>query len=125
VVSAPGFVATEELERILRRALCLVLPSRREGYGLIVVEAAAARTPSVVARAPDSAAAELIEVGENGYIAESAGPEALAEAILRVRDEGQPLRKRTAGWFRRNADQLSLQRSLEIVIESYGGAPGA
>ena len=51
-VCAPGFVATEELERILRRALCLMLPSHREGYGLIVVEAAAAGTPSIVARAP-------------------------------------------------------------------------
>jgi glycosyltransferase involved in cell wall biosynthesis len=121
-VSAPGFVATEELERILRRALCLVLPSRREGYGLIVVEAAAAGTPSIVARAPESAATELIEAGENGYIAESAEPEELAKAILRVRDEGQPLRERTATWFRRNVEQLSLERSLEIVAESYRGA---
>ena len=31
-----------------RRALCMVLPSRREGYGLVVVEAAASGTPSVV-----------------------------------------------------------------------------
>jgi glycosyltransferase involved in cell wall biosynthesis len=118
-VSAPGFVDVDELERALRRALCLVLPSRREGYGLIVVEAAAAGTPSIVARAPESAATELIEDGENGFVAESVEPAPLAEAILRVRDEGQPLRERTAAWFRRNAARLSLDSSLDAVAASY------
>ena len=40
-VSAPGFVAGELVEDAVKRALCLVFPSRREGYGLVVVEAAA------------------------------------------------------------------------------------
>jgi glycosyltransferase involved in cell wall biosynthesis len=120
-VSAPGFVNAQELEHHLRRALCLVLPSRREGYGMVVVEAAAAGTPSIVARAPDSAATELIEEGENGFVAESAEPEALAEAILRVREEGQALRQRTAAWFQRNADNVSLERSLDAVAANYLG----
>ena len=120
-VSAPGFVEPAELRRALEHALCLVLPSRREGYGLIVLEAAAAGTPSIVARAPESAATEHIENGENGYVAESVEPEALAEAILRVRDEGQALRERTATWFRHNADRLSLARSLDAVAASYRG----
>jgi glycosyltransferase involved in cell wall biosynthesis len=123
VVSAPGFVDTTELDRRLRRALCLVLPSRREGYGLIVVEAAAAGTPSVVARAPDSAATELIEDGENGYVADSVEPEALAAAILRVRTEGEPLRERTRAWFRQNAGRLSLQNSLTAVAATYRATP--
>ena len=123
VVSAPGFVGADELEQALRRALCLVLPSRREGYGLIVVEAAAAGTPSVVARAADSAATELIEEGENGFVVESVEADVLAEAILRVRNEGQALRERTAAWFRRNADHLSLERSLSAVAASYAGTP--
>src|ERR1019366_4522762 len=41
LVSAPGFVASEEVQGAIRRACCLVLPSRREGYGLVVVEASA------------------------------------------------------------------------------------
>jgi glycosyltransferase involved in cell wall biosynthesis len=123
--SAPGFVDAEELERNLRRALCLVVPSRREGYGLVVVEAAAAGTPSIVARAPESAATELIEEGENGFIVESTDPDALAQAILRVRNEGQALRERTAAWFRRNAERLSLERSLDMVAASYRGDPSS
>ena len=72
VLEVPGFVEAEQVERALARALCMVLPSSREGYGLVVVEAAAAGTPSVVVAGPDNAATELIEEGENGYIAPSA-----------------------------------------------------
>ena len=118
-VSAPGFVDAHELRHALERALCLVLPSRREGYGLVVVEAASAGTPSIVARAPESAATELIENGENGFVTDSVAPEALANVILRVRDEGQALRERTASWFRRNADRLSLESSLDAVVAGY------
>jgi glycosyltransferase involved in cell wall biosynthesis len=118
-VDAPGFVPGEEVEAALARALCLVLPSRREGYGLVVVEASARGTPSVVVRDPDSAATELVAEGENGYVAESADADALADAIVRVHTEGHPLRKRTLAWFRANAKRLSLANSLETVLASY------
>jgi glycosyltransferase involved in cell wall biosynthesis len=116
---APGFVPRERLERALPRALCLVLPSRREGYGLVVVEAAAHGVPSVVVRAPDNAAVELIDEGENGVIAPSAEPSDLAEAIVRVHEAGPALRSTTAAWFARNARRLSLEQSLETVLRSY------
>ncbi|HEY1360259.1 MAG TPA: glycosyltransferase family 4 protein [Thermoleophilaceae bacterium] len=117
-----GFVPPEEVAAALRRALCLVLPSRREGYGLIVVEAAAAGTPSVVVAAPDNAATELIEEGVNGFVAASASPEDLAEAIVRVHRGGDALRESTAGWFAHNAQRLSLDASLRRVVESYSAA---
>jgi glycosyltransferase involved in cell wall biosynthesis len=120
VVDAPGFVDRERIDAALRGALCMVLPSRREGYGLVVVESSARGTPSVVVRDPDNAATELVDEGENGFVAESASPEALAAAIERVADEGHDLRERTAGWYRRNARRLSLDASLDRVAESYG-----
>ena len=46
-IAVPGFVDHARVDAALRRALCMVLPSRREGYGLVVVEACAAGTPSV------------------------------------------------------------------------------
>lgn len=118
-VTAPGFVESERVEAALRRALCMVLPSRREGYSLIVVEAAAAGTPSVVVRDPDNAALELVDEGENGTVADSASPEDLAEAILRVHAAGPALRESTRSWFARNARRLSLANSLDVVAESY------
>ncbi len=119
VVDAPGFVAGEEVDRALGHALAMVLPSRREGYGMVVVEAASRGTPSVVVRDPDNAAVELVEDGENGVVAASAAPEDLAEAILRVRDAGPALRERTAAWYARNARRLSLEHSLEQVADAY------
>jgi glycosyltransferase involved in cell wall biosynthesis len=118
-VSAPGFVPHEQVDAALRSALCLVLPSRREGYGLVVVEACAAGTPAVVVADPDNAATELIEEGVNGLVAASDSPEDLAAAIVRVREGGAALRASTAEWYRANARRLSLEDSLERVAEAY------
>jgi len=118
-VEAPGFVSSEVVETDLARALCMVLPSRREGYGLVVVEASAVGTPCVVVAAPDNAATELVEEGVNGFVAASAGAEDLADAILRVYRAGPALRASTADWFARNARRLSLDSSLDRVAASY------
>ncbi|MEA2220716.1 MAG: hypothetical protein QOJ35_3342, partial [Solirubrobacteraceae bacterium] len=123
VARAPGFVDAAELEQALAQALCMVLPSRREGYGLVVVEAAARGVPSVVVADPDNAATELVDEGENGFVAASAAPEDLALAILRVRDAGPALRDATAAWFQRNAERLSLQSSLDRVAAAYADLP--
>lgn len=122
VVQAPGFVATEVVENELERALCLLLPSRREGYGLVVIESACVGTPSIVVAGPDNAAVELVDEGENGFVAASVSAEDLAAAIVRVHERGATLRETTAGWFARNARRLSLAHSLEIVLEAYGHA---
>jgi glycosyltransferase involved in cell wall biosynthesis len=118
-VSAPGFVPHERVDAALRSALCLVLPSRREGYGLVVVEACAAGAPAVVVADPDNAAVELIEEGVNGFVAPSASPEDLAAAIVRVREGGAALRASTAAWYRANARRLSMDESLERVAAAY------
>jgi glycosyltransferase involved in cell wall biosynthesis len=121
VARAPGFVDAEVVDEALASALCMVLPSRREGYGLVVVEAAARGVPSVVVANPDNAATELVDEDENGFVAASAAEQDLAAAILRVRDAGPALRERTAAWYARNAERLSLQASLDTVAGAYRG----
>jgi glycosyltransferase involved in cell wall biosynthesis len=118
-VEAPGFVDQQRVEEALGRALCLMLPSRREGYGLVVVEAASFGTPSVVVEDPDNAAVELVEDGVNGTVAPSASPDDLAAAIVRVHGAGEALRESTAVWFERHRDELSLSRSLDTVVGTY------
>jgi glycosyltransferase involved in cell wall biosynthesis len=120
VVEAPGFVDAAEVDAALRSALCMVLPSRREGYGLIVVEASAHGTPSVVVREEDNAAVELVDDGVNGVIAASAAPDDLAAAIVRVHAAGDALRISTCNWFAENARRLSLDASLAQVVARYG-----
>jgi glycosyltransferase involved in cell wall biosynthesis len=125
VIAVPGFVPTETVELAMERALCVILPSRREGYGLVVIEAAARGTPSVVAAAPDNAALELVSEAENGFVAKSASPEDLADAIIRVQRAGRDLRESTVAWFARNAERLSLEHSLQLELEIYRPAPSA
>jgi glycosyltransferase involved in cell wall biosynthesis len=119
-LDVPGFVDGDDLARALGHALCMVLPSSREGYGMVVMEAAHHGTPSVVVAGPDNAAVELISDGENGVVAGSASPEHLADAIARVHAAGPDLRRTTREWFRRNARSRSLERSLETVLRIYG-----
>ena len=118
-VAAPGFAASETVRETMRRALCHLFPSRREGYGLVVVEAASLGVPTVAVRSPDNAALELVEEGVNGFVADSAEPEALADAIVRVEEAGPELRRSTADWFRQNRERLSLETSLDTVLQVY------
>jgi glycosyltransferase involved in cell wall biosynthesis len=118
-VTAPGFATAEEVRERLRRALCHLFPSRREGYGLVVVEAASLGTPTIVVECPDNAAAELVVDGENGVVVRSADPDELADAIVRIQEAGQELRLSTAEWFRRNRERLSLDRSLDTLDGVY------
>ncbi len=120
VVTAPGFTTAEIVDAEMRRALCLLAPSIREGYGLVVVEAAARGTPSIVVAGPDNAAMELIEEGVNGFVCASSDPEEIAEAIARVHAAGPALRASTARWYALHKRELSLESSLETVLAVYG-----
>ncbi len=60
-----------------------------------------------------------MEPGVNGFVAPSAEPDDLADALLAVSEAGFALRERTCSWFEENAERLSLGRSLDLVAASY------
>ena len=111
-----------EVEAAFSRAACVATASEREGYGLIVVEAAARGTPSVVVAGEENAAVELIAPGVNGLVVPRPDAAALGAAIAEVIRLGAPLRASTSGWFADHADELTLARSLEVVTASYARA---
>ena len=119
VVEAPGFVDEEVIEDALARALCLVLPSRREGYGLVVVETLSKGTPVVLVQGEDNASTELVADGENGFLADDPSAPELAVAVVKVGAGGESLRDSTLAWFTRSADRLSIERSVETVAGAY------
>jgi glycosyltransferase involved in cell wall biosynthesis len=122
VVEAPGFVEQSRVEDGLGRALCLLLPSSREGYGLVLLEAMARGTPVIVVAGADNAAVELVAEGRNGLIAPSSSADDLAAAIVRVHAGGETLRASTASWFKENAERLSLRHSLDEISRTYARA---
>jgi glycosyltransferase involved in cell wall biosynthesis len=114
-----GVRPESEITRAFARAACVATASEREGYGLIVVEAAAQGTPSVVVAGPENAATELVSEGVNGAIARDPSRRELAGALLRVVGGGASLRASTSAWFEQNVDKLTLERSLEVVVHAY------
>jgi glycosyltransferase involved in cell wall biosynthesis len=120
-LSARGFVASSEIDEALARAMCMLSTSSREGYGMVVVEASARATPSVVVAGEDNASVELVRDGVNGVVAAADDPQTIAEAIVRIHDAGIVMRESTAAWFAENGERLSLESSLRAVLASYAG----
>jgi glycosyltransferase involved in cell wall biosynthesis len=119
VVRCPGFAPWEQINCALGSAMCLLLPSRREGYGLVVIEAAARGTPSIVIAGADNAATSLIESGVNGLVVDAAQPAAIASAIVRAHAAGPALVQSTYGWFRDHAEELSVDSSVRQIESAY------
>ncbi|MGX6446628.1 glycosyltransferase family 4 protein [Patulibacter sp. S7RM1-6] len=122
VVEVPGFVAADVVDAAMRTALCVVQPSSREGYGLVVVEASDHGVPAVVVEGLDNAAVELVDEGRNGFVAAEPTGASIGDAIVRCHAGGEELRAATRAWFAENAERLSLDSSLRTVSAGYAPA---
>jgi glycosyltransferase involved in cell wall biosynthesis len=119
VVEVPGRVDHEELMRQIASASCLLHPSEREGYGMVVVEAVSLGTPAIVVRGSENAATELVAEGVNGFVVETAEPGEMADAIVRAIEGGSALRASAFDWYRDRREELSIEKSLTEVEASY------
>jgi glycosyltransferase involved in cell wall biosynthesis len=117
VIDLPGFVNQDVLDGYLRSAACLVNPSRREGYGLVVVEACAVGTPVVLVAALDNAAVELIDEGVNGFVAASTAPEVLGAALVKAVEGGRALRESTRAWFETASVERTAAAAAAGILE--------
>ena len=125
VVEIRGRVEAEEVRATIAAASCLLNPSEREGYGLVVVEAAAIGTPTVLVAGPENAATELIEPGVNGFVADSPAPEEIARLLVDAVKSGERLRASTDEWYSTHRDQLSFDSSIVQLEATYGEFAGA
>ncbi|HEX6462477.1 MAG TPA: glycosyltransferase [Candidatus Saccharimonadales bacterium] len=76
----PTFSA-DEIYAYMKAAKVFCLPSIREGFSLVTVEALGCGTPVVTSDAPANAAKQLVQDGQNGSIV-SCEPAELAKALL-------------------------------------------
>lgn len=101
----------------------MVLPSRREGLGVAVLEALAAGVPIVATKV--GGIPELIRSREEGLLVPPEDPQALAEALVTIlQDHDLRVAARSAGPKR--ASDFSLEAMLESIRALYrwlGGAP--
>ena len=118
-----GYVADRLLPALYAQAAAFVLPSRHEGLGLPCLEAMAAGTPVVAARA--GALPET--VGDAGLLADPGAPGEFAEALRAILD--QPgLRDRLAAAGRARAGERTWDRTAQLtdaaIAEALGAPPG-
>ncbi|MDQ1112997.1 glycosyltransferase involved in cell wall biosynthesis [Microbacterium testaceum] len=111
----PGFVSDAELDTLLHGALALANPSRREGYGLVVVEANAHGTPVILVADEGNAATELIDDGVNGVVSPTTRPADLARAIRDVAAGGDDLRRTSRAWYDTAVDTRTIRRTVDGI----------
>jgi glycosyltransferase involved in cell wall biosynthesis len=104
-----GFV--ENVYGYMKSAKIFVTPSRREGFGIVVVEANACGTPVLVLNHPNNAATELI-IGKNGFICQDGAEIAEKTRQLLTDDD-----------LRREMSQFSVQAACRFqwdeIIQQY------
>jgi glycosyltransferase involved in cell wall biosynthesis len=79
-IDLPGWVPADEKHRLMREAHIIVVTSVKEGWGLIVTEAAALGTPAVVYDI--DGLRDSVRDGKTGVICRSNDPDELAREIL-------------------------------------------
>lgn len=110
-------VPNEEIADVLDNATVLVLPSRSEGLGRIVVEALC--RGRAVAASRVGGITDLIREGENGLLVEPCDPAALADALVRVLSDralagrlGAAARPSVEPWVATPEDYAARTRAL-------------
>lgn len=111
-VTFHGYVSEEEKVRFMQEARVLVLPSQREGFGLVVIEANACGTPVVATDVPGLR--DAVVNGETGLLVSYGDIEALAEAILKLLMDDE-LRERLP----RNVVEWTKQFSWDKTAEDF------
>jgi glycosyltransferase involved in cell wall biosynthesis len=108
----------EDLPLLYRGARMVVLPSRREGLPIGLLEAGAAGALSVATRIPGIS--EVIEDGVNGFLVAPESPSDLAAGVLKVlrlpRESARTLRQAAR---KRVLQQFSEERIVSDYVELY------
>jgi len=107
----------EDVPALMRAFDLLIVNSRREPFGLTIVEAMLSGTP-VLAAAVDGIP-EIVRHGESGWLIESGDRRSLAEAML-ILLQNQELRRKLIGTGRRDAiARFSIERFLNEMKSFY------
>lgn len=112
-VEIVGFVAPSELPAYFARADVFVLPSRHDGWGVVVHQAAAAGLPLLVSDAV-GAVRNLVAEGENGMVVPAGEVEPLVKAMEKLAAQAR-LRERMSTKSRR----LALAITPEKVAQKW------
>ncbi|MEX2013168.1 MAG: glycosyltransferase family 4 protein [Candidatus Levyibacteriota bacterium] len=104
-----GFVSEEKKFELMSRAHVLVAPSVKEGWGLIVPEAAFVGTPSVVYSSPGLR--DVLKGSNYKTIVKTNTPDALADEVVRLLEEDPGKYKKL------DMEDYSWKKTAEAALE--------
>lgn len=112
-----GVVPHDKVPSLIDRATVVLMPSRREGLGLVAIEAAYMGRPTVA-----TSVAGLVEVvahGETGLLAPKEDAAALSRAVLTLLARPETARRMGDAARRRARDVFDLQRCADRFDNLY------
>ncbi|NYB26607.1 MAG: glycosyltransferase family 4 protein [Methanobacteriaceae archaeon] len=117
-VSFTGFLEDyQDVIAHMKSSKVLVLPSVREGFGMVVLEANACGLPVVVVDHPMNAAKDLIIPGENGFIAE-VSENSLAGKIVEAIESREKMIE-SSKYFAKDYDWNNIITRLEVTYGEF------
>lgn len=115
-VKFSGFMDYDEVISHVKSSKVLVLPSSREGFGMVVVEAFACGTPVITVESQSNAASLLVSEGTG--IVVRPDPKELGDAIRRLIADGE-LRKKMAASAQEAAREYDWENKVLELISLY------
>jgi glycosyltransferase involved in cell wall biosynthesis len=113
-----GFVPRDELYRLMARAHCMLVPSVREGFGLVVAEANSVGTPAVGYDVPGLR--DSITHGCTGVLVPEGDVDAMARAALSILTDARQ-RERFSTAARSAVRSLSWDTTADRFMEALEG----
>jgi glycosyltransferase involved in cell wall biosynthesis len=117
-----GFVDRKIKDELIKNAYLLLMPSIREGWGLVITESANLGTPSVVY--PVNGTIEAVDYGNAGFVTKEPTVESLIDCINKIRDSDyENIRKKAFEYslkFTWENTSLEFKKILKIIIEEMG-----
>lgn len=102
-----GFISDEDRNRLFKVADCAVFPSLYEPFGIVALEAMAAKTPVVVTET--GGLKEVVEHGETGITVYPGNAESLAWGITHTLQHPEWSKARVANAYRRVLSEYNWQ----------------
>ncbi len=117
-----GTVTGEPLKELFYGAQVFVLPSFREPFGIVLLEAMWAKTACIGTKV--GAMSEIITEGETGYLVEPGNPDMLAERLIALLGHPERIQRMAENGYRAAKERFSWDRAATIISRCLlEGAP--
>ncbi|MGC8557339.1 MAG: glycosyltransferase, partial [Fervidicoccus sp.] len=107
----------KDVLELMRESSILVLPSRWEGFGLVLLEAISVGVPIVATKV--GGIPEVIEDGKDGILVEPENPEELSNAIIRLLDNKELRSLVSSNAYEKIKEEYSIEKYTKTLLSLY------